>query len=145
MEEVIAGGLWPDWAILVIMMLGVISYIAYIYRLPGSGSWKTIVETDALEKENNAMLKEMLAYTKPAPGMMEHTAMLKEIAAGQAEIIRLLEAVVPAGMAAAGVQSSAAARGNGRGIDTGGVRTGGTRPPASQHMGRPCACGPDPV
>ena len=126
------------------MMLGVISYIAYIYRLPGSGSWKTIVETDALEKENNAMLKEMLAYTKPAPGMMEHTAMLKEIAAGQAEIIRLLEAVVPAGMAAAGVQSPAAARGNGRGIDIGGVRTG-RHAPASQHMGRPCACGPDPV
>ena len=45
----------------------------------------------------------------------DNTAMLKKIDAGQAELIRLLKAVVPAGAAAAGVQPSSAARGNGRG------------------------------
>ena len=114
MEEVIAGGMWPGWAILVIMLLGFISYMAFIYSVRGGGNAKMIGENAALKTENIAMLKEMLAHMKkPAPDMMEHTALPKEIAAGQAEIIRLLKAVVPAGMDAAGVPPPAAAAGDG--------------------------------
>ena len=47
----------------------------------------------------------------------DNTAVLKKIDAGQAEIIRLLKAVVPAGAVAAGVQPSSAAGSNGRGGD----------------------------
>ena len=121
MEEVIAGGMWPGWAILVIMSLGFISYMAFIYNVRGGGNAKMIGENAALKTENIAMLKEMLAHMKkPAPDMMEHTALLKEIAAGQAEIIRLLQAGAPAGAAAAGVQPSSAASGSDGGGGGGG-------------------------
>ena len=116
MEEVIAGWYWRDLLVpLCIMFTSIIGGMALDAWLSNGGNRKTIGENAAREKENNAMLKEMLAYMKkPAPGMVEDVAMLKEIAAGQAGIIRHLKAVVSAGAISAGVPPPAAV---GSGVD----------------------------
>ena len=120
MEEVIAGWHWRDLLVpLCIMFTSLMGGMALDAWFSNGSKRKTIEENTAREKENNAMLKELLAYMKkPAPGMMEDVAMLKEIAAGQAEFIRLLKAVVPAGMAAARVPPYATV-GSGVDNDTG--------------------------
>ena len=122
MEEVIAGWYWRDLLVpLCIMFNSLLGGMALDAWFSNGGKRKMFGENAAREKENNAMLKELLAYMKkPAPGMMEDVAMLKEIAAGQAEFIRLLKAVVPTGMAAARVPPYAAA-GSGVVNDTDGL------------------------
>ena len=88
------GGPWPDWATpFTIITVGLISYTALAAKLFGSAVSRKAIE------DNTAMLKKM-------------SAGISALAAGQAEITRLLKAGAPAGATAAGVQPSSAASGN---------------------------------